>query len=261
MKIIIILTISFINFTYSQSNFISVNYELTRELNGHIFTAKSNILIDTKNKVSIFKLNQYENLLKNGKKMFDKETNDTIVVLGSTSICTEPKQYFFDFKNKAQTLLLYNVNCKSKVLVEEKLEYPKWQIHNEFKEISGYKTQKATTTINDRTWTVYFTKNIKENIAPWRLFGLPGTIVEATENTSIYKFKLVKIEKDYPNEIIEKPSFNVKSSFENYVLKSVKEKRDEMIYKMSQMEGVNSEDIDPDTFPHSETIDFIEKRK
>lgn len=256
MKIYILILL-FVNLSYSQTNKIMAQYELIRELNGHKFTAQSNVIIDTKSKISLFQLNQYDNLLKNGQKTIDKETNDTIVVIGSTSICTEPKEYFLDFINKKQTLLLYNVNCKSKVLIEEKLEMPKWEIHNEIKNISGYKTQKATTFINDRTWTVYFTKDIKENIAPWKLIGLPGVIVEATENTTIYKFRLLKIDKSPIKKEIKKPSFDKSSSFESYVKKSVKEKRDEMVFKLSQDEAI----VDPDTFPLYETLDFIEKRK
>jgi GLPGLI family protein len=256
MKIYILILL-FVNLSYSQTNKIMAQYELIRELNGHKFTAQSNVIIDTKSKVSLFQLNQYDNLLKNGQKIIDKATNDTIVVIGSTSICTEPKEYFLDFINKKQTLLLYNVNCKSKVLIEEKLEMPKWEIHNEIKYISGYKTQKATTFINDRTWTVYFTKDIKENIAPWKLIGLPGVIVEATENTTIYKFRLLKIDKSPIKKEIKKPSFDKSSSFESYVKKSVKENRDEMVFKLSQDDAI----VDPDTFPLYETLDFIEKRK
>lgn len=242
---------------YGQTDKIKAEYELVRELNGYKFSAKANLLIDVKTKVSLFRLDQYDNLLKNGRKIIDKESNDTIVVVGSTSICTDPKEYFLDLKNKKQTLLLYNVNCKSKVLIEEKLEVVKWEIHNEFKEISGYKTQKATTFIKDRNWTVFFTKDIKENIAPWLLTGLPGVVVEATENTSVYTFRLLKIEKKSLDFDVKKPLFDKESSFEDYVNKSVKEKREEMVFKLSQNDGI----VDPDTFPLYETIDFIEKRE
>ncbi len=254
----ILMTLLFINITFSQTNAALATYELKRELNGFSFTAKGITTTDNENKISIFKLNQYDNLLKNGKKIFDEELNDTVVVVGSTSICTDPKEYYFNYKEKSLTQLLYNVNCKSKVVIEEKFEYPIWEIQDEFKVISGYKTQKATSFINDRTWTVYFTTEINENIAPWKLIGLPGVIIEATEGNSIYSFKLTKIEYPEINIKILKPSFSEISSFEDFVKISVKEKRDEMIFTLSQLEGVT--DVDPDTFPLYETIDFIERR-
>lgn len=260
MKKTIILLFVF-NFCLSQQKTIKASYELIREKNGYSFTADGYVLVDNKSKKSIFKLSQYNNLLKNAKKVFDKEENDSIVVVGSTSICTDDKEYYFDFKNKLKKQILYNVNCKSKVLIEEKLTYPKWEILNEFKEISGYKTQKAIATINDRIWTVYFTKDLKENIAPWNLIGLPGAIIEANENSSVYNFKLLKIEYiNVENEIVI-PSFKTKLSFEEFVKKAVKQNREEMIFKLSQLEGVDAENIEPDTFPLYETLDFIENRK
>ena len=257
----ILIIIFFINLSYSQKNIATATYELNRSKNGFNFTARCTSFVDNINKKSLFKLNQYDNLLKNGKKIFDKKENDSIVVVGSTSICTDPKEYYFDFKEKKMVQLLYNVNCKSKVIIENKLEYPKWELKNEFKEISGYKTQKAIATINDRIWTVFFTKDLKENISPWKLVGLPGVIVEATENTSTYTFKLLKVE--YNNKIdgVSKPIFKETSSFELYVKKSIKQNREEMIFKLSQLEGVKAEDVEPDTFPLYETIDFIEKRE
>jgi len=257
----LLIIIFFINISFSQNKITTATYELNRSKNDYSFTAKCKTYVDNLNKTSLFELNQYDNLLKNGKKIFDKKENDTVVVVGSTSICTDPKEYYFDFRERKLVQLLYNVNCKSKSLIESKLEYPKWEIKNEYKEISGYKTQKATATISDRLWTVYFTKDLKENISPWKLVGLPGVIVEATENTSTYTFKLLKIEYDYKTKKISKPAFKETSTFEQYVKKSVKQNREEMIFKLSQLEGVQANDIEPDTFPLYENIDFIEKRK
>ncbi|NJM80861.1 MAG: GLPGLI family protein [Flavobacterium sp.] len=248
------------SFCFGQQKRYRATYELTRSKNNFKFTAQGVTDFDSDKKVSVFKLSQYDNLLKNGKKIFDKEENDSIVVLGSNSICLDNKTYFFDFKSNESTFLLFNVNCKSRVLINEKIFYPKWEIKDEFKTISGYKTQKATAFINDRTWTVYFTKEIKQNIAPWRLIGLPGTIIEAYENTSVYSFKLEKIENISDNINIEAPKYKVKSSFVDFVDKSVKQNKEEMIFKLSQIEDAIIDETDINMFPLYETLDFIEKR-
>lgn len=263
MKYIIVISLIFINFNlaYCQNQILEANYELKRELNGYKFVAKAITTKDNKSKTSLFKLYQFENLMKAGQKIYAEKLKDSAIVVNSGSSCTDPKEYYFANKEKKVTQILHNGNCKSKVLIEEELDYPKWEIQNEFKEISGYKTQKATAFLNDRTWTVYFTKDIKENIAPWKLIGLPGVIVEATENTAVYTFKLIKIQRLDKVEEIIRPTFSVKSSFKDYVSKSIKEERDENIYSLSQIEGITVSDIDPNTFDLTQTIDFIEKRK
>ena len=258
MKKYIIILIS--TFCFSQNNNYKVTYEFNRKVGNLKFDALGVLEMDVTNSVSKFRLSQYQNLLKNGKKIFDTDRNDSIVILGSSSICTENKIYFYDFKKDSLTSILYNVNCKSKVIIEDKIVNPKWKIFNEYKTISGYKSQKATAFINDRTWTVYFTNKFNLNFAPWRLIGLPGAILEATENYNIYNFKFVKLEKLVDTEKITKPKFNIKSSFEEFVKKSVKQQKDEMIFKLSQMDGIKIEDIDVNSFPPYETLDFVEKK-
>ncbi len=259
MKYLLIIIIG-LKISHAQTKTISASYILKRELNGFNFTANVNTLIDVKNKVSISKLNQFENLMQGGKKIYDQESKDSAVVIKSSN-CKDPKEYYFDYKEKKMVQILYNSTCKSKVLIDSKWEYPKWELHNEYKEISGYKTQKATAFISDREWTVYFTRDLNENIAPWKLIGLPGVVVEASENTSIYSFKLQKIE--YPDKIneITKPVYKNTSSFDDFIKKSVKDSRDEAIFGLSQIEGIIVDEIDPETFPLYETIDFIEKRE
>lgn len=58
-----------------------------------------------------------------------------------------------------------------------------WHIHDEFKTINGYRTQKATAMDKVSEWgkaTVWFTTEIPLPYGPHRLFGLPGLILEAS---------------------------------------------------------------------------------
>ena len=101
MKKYIIILIS--TFCFSQNNNYKVTYEFNRKVGNLKFDALGVLEMDVTNSVSKFRLSQYQNLLKNGKKIFDTDRNDSIVILGSSSICTENKIYFYDFKKDSLT--------------------------------------------------------------------------------------------------------------------------------------------------------------
>ncbi len=75
-------------------------------------------------------------------------------------------------------------------------ENPKftWQIHGETKTILGYSAQKATTHFAGRDYTVWFSQAISIPDGPYKFFGLPGLILEATSDDD-YKFVVIGIEK------------------------------------------------------------------
>lgn len=77
----------------------------------------------------------------------------------------------------------------------EPLKKPQWKIETETKEIIGYKCQKATTTFRGRTWMVWFTKDIPIQDGPWKLWALPGLILEAEDNASLYRFVAIGLKK------------------------------------------------------------------
>lgn len=62
----------------------------------------------------------------------------------------------------------------------------RWKLHNKFKTIAGYTTQKATTNLRGRNWTVWFTKDIPQPFGPLLLHGLPGIILEAESGRIFY---------------------------------------------------------------------------
>lgn len=78
---------------------------------------------------------------------------------------------------------------------DEIRQLPKWSIEPQTKEISGYKCQKASTHYMGRDWIVYFTTEIPINQGPWKLWGLPGLIIEAEDKNNFFKFKLIGFEK------------------------------------------------------------------
>jgi len=255
MKLLFLLLTSIYGF--SQNNNYIANYEFIRTKGQFVFYADG--LLKIGNNTSKFELSQYKNLLKDKEKQYDNKLNDTITVLGSNRICLDKKIYYHNFKKDSTYSILYNKYCRSKVIINDILIYPDWKIENNFKKIGEYNAQKATAFIYDRTWTVYFTNELRINGGPWRLIGLPGLVLEATENTSTYQFKLTKIKKNDEFNEIYKPIHNKESTFKEFVKKAIKRQTDEMYYRLSSF-GDTTFEIDKNDFPPYETLDFIEKR-
>ncbi len=80
-------------------------------------------------------------------------------------------------------------------IYEEEMKVPKWVIHSDKRNIMGYDCQKATTDYLGRKWIVYFTLDIPINKGPWKLWGLPGLIIEAIDSQNIFRFRLNGFEK------------------------------------------------------------------
>ncbi|MDE5713803.1 MAG: GLPGLI family protein [Muribaculaceae bacterium] len=71
---------------------------------------------------------------------------------------------------------------------EEEWEKPEWEISDESKEIIGYQCFKATADYRGRRWTAWFTPEIPVQDGPWKLCGLPGLILEASDNHREFHF-------------------------------------------------------------------------
>ncbi|SPY35771.1 GLPGLI family protein [Porphyromonas cangingivalis] len=74
---------------------------------------------------------------------------------------------------------------------EEGMTRPEWVIDESVTETkSGYKCHKATADYLGRVWTVWYTPEIPTSAGPWKLWGLPGLIVEASEADGMYAFSM-----------------------------------------------------------------------
>lgn len=103
-------------------------------------------------------------------------------------------QYFEYYKNSPAK---GTYKCYDKVVkmycYEEKLPSLQWNIVPETKELLGHTCQKATATIDGRTWEVWFTPQIPVAEGPWLLGGLPGLILEAVDTEGIFHFKAIEL--------------------------------------------------------------------
>lgn len=76
--------------------------------------------------------------------------------------------------------------------------YPelKWTITNDTKTIIGYNCKKAFCSYRGRNWEAWFAPDIAVPYGPWKLFGLPGLILEAVSDNikESYIISAVKLE-------------------------------------------------------------------
>ncbi|NHN26346.1 GLPGLI family protein [Flavobacterium jejuense] len=92
------------------------------------------------------------------------------------------------------------------LFVKEKAKNINWELVDETKIISSFTCQKAIGKFRGRTYTVWFTNDIPISVGPWKLNGLPGLILEASDTKKQFHFFADKVELN-TNEIINDSVF------------------------------------------------------
>ncbi len=69
-----------------------------------------------------------------------------------------------------------------------------WAISDSTKTVLGYDCIMATANYHGRDWTAWFTPDIPLQEGPWKLTGLPGLILEASESTGQHGFVATGLE-------------------------------------------------------------------
>ncbi|MFC0342844.1 GLPGLI family protein [Epilithonimonas hispanica] len=240
---------------YGQYN---VYYSLEKKIESKKLLAEGLLQLNIKENRSIFYLSQYKNLLKN--KFEINELGDTIKVLKNSSICQDKKEYFFNFNKKISKLLLYDVDCNSKSLINQKITLPNWKINPKLKKYKQWNVYEATAFINDRKWDVLFTKDYNDiNVfGPWLLVGLPGLVVQASDEMNVYFFELEKVEKS-TSIILSEPDFSKKLDFLDYKQQAITSNKKRIVKKIAAEFNIPEKDVDISNSPNYETLDFIEK--
>jgi len=85
------------------------------------------------------------------------------------------------FYNRANTDFYHQSihNGEYTLLTKEEGNKINWKIQEEFKDISGFKCQKAMGFFRGINYTAWFTSEISVPFGPWKLHGTPGLILEA----------------------------------------------------------------------------------
>ena len=72
-----------------------------------------------------------------------------------------------------------------------------WQLEDGDSIVCGYPCNKATASLRGRTWHVWYTLDIPYSDGPWKLCGLPGLILKATDSTGEFDFTAIAIEEEH----------------------------------------------------------------
>lgn len=142
-------------------------------------------------------INEKQSYYKNMKKYiedslkFEKKINDK-------TDFREGIKYSTDFSENIGTTsakLYVSLPVSNKNFKYEETNNISWKLSNEFKTIGKYKCQKAVTKKYGRTWIAWFTKDIPFPYGPYKFNGLPGLILEVSDENADYVFSMYNFRK------------------------------------------------------------------
>ncbi|WP_074407831.1 GLPGLI family protein [Aquimarina megaterium] len=144
-----------------------------------------------------------------------------------------PQPYYYT--NSKTNELVFRESIIGKLyVVSDSIESIPWQLHAEHKKIGAYSCQKAMAKYRGREYTVWFTSEIPISHGPWKLRGLPGLILEVTEETGKFEFRAIKInlqpDKNVIQDKLNKPSISKIVGMKTYI-KALKNKYEETMAK------------------------------
>ena len=83
--------------------------------------------------------------------------------------------------------------CNDWFRYEEEMPDLEWELTDSVAGILGYECQSARCKFRGREWTVFYTEDIPLADGPWKLHGLPGLIMKASDAKGHYTFECIGI--------------------------------------------------------------------
>ena len=96
--------------------------------------------------------------------------------------------YVFKSHNDRLTTVYDTYGLGEQAYYTEPFEEIEWAISDSVKSILGYDCIKAETDYHGRHWNVWFSPDIPLQDGPWKLCGLPGLILEASDTSGQHSF-------------------------------------------------------------------------
>ncbi len=103
------------------------------------------------------------------------------VVMNSPKVTQDISIFEYYYNTDSKEFYLFNNIYDTYYMIKEKTPVIDWEFLDEQKEIGGYACQRAKGNFGGRTYYVWFTMEIPFSLGPWKLHGLPGLILEATD--------------------------------------------------------------------------------
>lgn len=102
--------------------------------------------------------------------------------------------------------------CQDWFRYEEDMPAFEWELTDSVTNVLGYECHSAKCKFRGRKWTVFYSEDIPLSDGPWKLHGLPGLIMKASDEKGHYTFECIGIKSkaDRPITIYKVPFNNVK---------------------------------------------------
>jgi GLPGLI family protein len=133
----------------------------------------------------------------------------------TNSIEETVNKFYYRSLNNNESIDSESIKLISQFAVKDILRQPEWAISfDSVKIIGDYSCYLAKGKVKGRNYTVWFAPKIPVKCGPWKLWGLPGLIIEAESDDGLYKWALTSLK---PSEIRpEKPKTKRTVSPEKY---------------------------------------------
>ena len=113
-----------------------------------------------------------------------------------------PTEYIYLCKEYMEEIFVEKILFSGLYYYTDKYLSPKWEVFKDKKTIMGYMCQRAESSYFGRKWTAWFTTEIPVDSGPWKLTGLPGLILEASDEDGDFGFIAVSIEPPAEEDVI-----------------------------------------------------------
>lgn len=102
--------------------------------------------------------------------------------------------------------------CQDWFRYEEDMPTFEWELTDSVTSVLGYECHGAKCKFRGREWYAFYTEDIPLSDGPWKLHGLPGLIMKASDEKGHYTFECIGIKSkaDRPITIYKVPFNNVK---------------------------------------------------
>jgi len=104
-------------------------------------------------------------------------------------------------------------------IVHDHIEPIQWQIKSTSKKIDNYTCLMAVAEFRGRIYTAWFTPDIPVSFGPWKLHGLPGLIVEVSDQSKEVCFYLKSIKGENHSNQVAAPTDGTLVNFNEFMSK------------------------------------------
>ena len=113
-------------------------------------------------------------------------------------------------------------------IYEENKVDRKWVLQDGTLKVCGYECNKAVASFGGREWTVWYAPEITISDGPWKLYGLPGLILKASDATGTHTFEAISIRKSDRPIYLDKNITQLKISRDQFIKNKNKFEEDPM---------------------------------